>query len=230
RRLSRLPCGAAPGGKSLCRGQRHPRGPGHRQPERQPGAMADRGRPYAHTLPGGAGCMPGAGRTGACRARRGRPGVDRRRVGHLRCRKRDAVTLVSLIDHVVVAADTLERGVQWCEATLGVTPERGGEHSLMGTHNRLLRIATPQFPRAYLEIIAINTEASQPARRRWFDLDDPALRHQVHRQPRLVHFVASTADAAAALKALARLGIERGPLVAAERATPSGLLRWQISV
>jgi len=140
------------------------------------------------------------------------------------------VTLVSLIDHVVVAADTLERGVQWCEATLGVTPERGGEHSLMGTHNRLLRIATPQFPRAYLEIIAINTEASQPARRRWFDLDDPALRHQVHRQPRLVHFVASTADAAAALKALARLGIERGPLVAAERATPSGLLRWQISV
>ena len=140
------------------------------------------------------------------------------------------MTLVSMVDHVVVAADTLERGVQWCEATLGVTPERGGEHALMGTHNRLLHIATPQFPRAYLEIIAINAAAPPPARRRWFDLDDPALRHQVRQQPRLVHFVASTADAAAALKAVGRLGIERGRLVAAERATPAGLLRWQISV
>ena len=140
------------------------------------------------------------------------------------------MTLLSFVDHVVIAADTLERGVKWCEATLGVTPERGGEHALMGTHNRLLRIATPQYPRTYLEIIAINAAAAQPARRRWFDLDDPALRHQVHQQPRLVHFVASTEDAAAALKALTRLGIERSALLAAERATPAGPLRWQISV
>jgi hypothetical protein len=140
------------------------------------------------------------------------------------------VTLTSFVDHVVVAADTLERGVQWCEAALGVTPERGGEHGLMGTHYRLLRIATAQYPRTYLEIIAINAAAPQPGHRRWFDLDDPDLRHQVRQQPRLVHFVASTADAAEALKSLARLGIERGPLMAAERATPAGLLRWQISV
>jgi hypothetical protein len=120
--------------------------------------------------------------------------------------------------------------VQWCEATLGVTPEPGGEHVLMGTHNRLLRVATPRYPRAYLEIIAINSAAKVPARRRWFDLDDPDLQHHLRRQPRLVHFVAATADAAAALKRLGRLGIERGPLVAAERATPAGLLRWQISV
>ena len=140
------------------------------------------------------------------------------------------MTLSSFVDHVVIAADTLEHGVQWCEAALGVTPERGGEHALMGTHNRLLRIATAQYPRTYLEIIAVNAAARQPARRRWFDLDDPALRHEVRRQPRLVHFVASTPDAAAALKALARLGLERGPLVEAERATPAGLLRWQISV
>jgi hypothetical protein len=138
--------------------------------------------------------------------------------------------VASFIDHLVIAADTLDHGVQWCEATLGVTPGPGGEHALMGTHNRLLRIATPQYPRAYLEIIAIDSAARQPARRRWFDLDDLALQHQVHEQPRLVHFVARTADAAAALRALRLLGIERGPLVAAERASPAGLLRWQISV
>lgn len=134
------------------------------------------------------------------------------------------------VDHLVVAARSLDQGVQWCEATLGVTPGAGGEHPLMGTHNRLLRLATSDYPRAYLEIIAINSDARQPARRRWFDLDDPALQHQVRHQPRLVHFVASTADAAAALKALGRLGIDRGALVAADRATAGGLLRWQISV
>jgi hypothetical protein len=136
----------------------------------------------------------------------------------------------SRVDHLVVAARTLDQGVQWCEATLGVAPEAGGEHALMGTHNRLLRVATLDYPRAYLEIIAINSEAKQPRHRRWFDLDDPALRHDVLERPRLVHFVARTAEAAAALKALARLGIERGPLVAAERASPNGLLRWQISI
>jgi len=134
------------------------------------------------------------------------------------------------IDHLVVAAHTLEQGVQWCKATLGVTPRAGGEHPLMGTHNRLLPIATDQYPRAYLEIIAIDPEAPPPGRRRWFDLDDPALQHAVQQQPRLVHFVASTGDAAASLKALRQLGIERGPLVHADRPTTEGMLRWQISV
>jgi hypothetical protein len=45
-----------------------------------------------------------------------------------------------------------------------------------------------------------------------------------------VHFVASTNDAAGAVRALADLQIDRGRLLAAERPTPSGVLRWQISV
>ncbi|MEZ0308448.1 MAG: VOC family protein [Ramlibacter sp.] len=136
----------------------------------------------------------------------------------------------SQIDHLVVAASTLAQGVQWCEATLGVTPRAGGEHALMGTHNRLLQISAPGYPRAYFEIIAINPDAKAPGRSRWFDLDDPTLREAVTQQPRLIHFVASTVDATAASKALQRLGIERGPLVQAERPTPDGLLQWQISV
>jgi hypothetical protein len=134
------------------------------------------------------------------------------------------------IDHLVVAADTLDHGVQWCEATLGVTPAAGGEHAQMGTHNRLVRIATSDYPRAYLEIIAIDPTAEQPAGKRWFDLDDPVLQHEIRNQPRLVHFVARTPDAAAALKSLRAMGIERGALIAAERATPRGMLRWQISL
>jgi len=140
------------------------------------------------------------------------------------------MTVPAQVDHLVVAAETLDQGVQWCEATLGVVPRAGGDHPLMGTHNRLLPISTDRYPRAYLEIIAINPRARVPDRKRWFDLDDPQLRDGVRGQPRLVHFVARTGDAAAALKALHGLGIERGPLVQADRPTPEGLLRWRISV
>jgi hypothetical protein len=140
------------------------------------------------------------------------------------------VTNTSHIDHLVVVARTLDQGVQWCEATLGTTPGPGGEHPLMGTHNRLLRISTDAYPRAYLEIIAINPAAQPPGRRRWFDMDDQLLIQAVRVQPRLVHFVASTQDAPAALKSLRQLGIERGPLVHAERPGAAGMLRWQISV
>ena len=136
------------------------------------------------------------------------------------------MTAGSRLDHLVVAAHTLEHGVQWCADTLGVQPLPGGQHPLMGTHNRLLRIATSSYPLAYLEIIAIDPGAPAPPHRRWFDLDDPAMREAIRAQPRLIHFVARSAVAAAGLAALQGLGIERGPMAGAER----GALRWQISV
>src|SRR5215218_1565290 len=114
------------------------------------------------------------------------------------------------VDHLVVAAASLEEGAAWCEATLGVTPGAGGEHPLMGTHNRLLRIATVDHPRAYFEIIAVDpaVPAAPQGRRRWYDLDDAALRDTVRVQgPRLVHWVAQVPDMAEAVAALARLGI-----------------------
>ena len=137
------------------------------------------------------------------------------------------------IDHLVVVARTLELGVQWCEATIGITPGPGGEHASYGTHNRLFKIATPAHPLAYLEIIAINPAAARaknaPARR-WFDMDDAGLQAAVVAGPRLVHFVAGTSDIRAALGALGALGIERGPVVQASRHSRRGLLEWQITV
>ena len=138
------------------------------------------------------------------------------------------------VDHLVIMAASLEQGVAWCEATLGVTPGPGGEHPLMGTHNRLMRIATKDFPQAYLEIIAINSGASYAVftrARRWFDMDDPAIRERVQRDgPQLIHWVAAVDDIAATVAALAVQGIDRGEVLPASRQTPSGLLQWQISV
>jgi hypothetical protein len=55
-------------------------------------------------------------------------------------------------------AASLPEGVAWCEATLGVTPGPGGEHPLMGTHNRLLRIATAGFPQRLLRDHCYHTQ------------------------------------------------------------------------
>ena len=138
------------------------------------------------------------------------------------------------VDHLVVLAPSLAEGVAWCEATLGVVPGPGGEHPLMGTHNRLIPINTAAFPCAYLEIIAINREAV-PQRaagaKRWFDLDDETLQARLRTQgPQLAHWVAEVPDLPQALATLSAQGIDRGQVVAASRPTPQGLLRWQISV
>ncbi|MDH4448987.1 MAG: VOC family protein [Rhodoferax sp.] len=136
-------------------------------------------------------------------------------------------------DHLVVAAHTLEQGVQWCEATLGITPQSGGEHPQFGTHNALFKIATPAHPLAYFEIIAIQPGAKGPANpnaKRWFDLDSPALRAAVAQEPRLVHFVASTDAQQAARAALKNMGIDRGPALPASRRSRKGVLHWQITV
>jgi len=82
----------------------------------------------------------------------------------------------AVLDHLVVAAATLAEGVQWCEALLGVTPGPGGQHPLMGTHNRLFDISSEAFPQAFFEIIAIDPAAPPPGRARWFGLDTLDLR------------------------------------------------------
>ena len=138
------------------------------------------------------------------------------------------------VDHLVIAASRLDEGVAWCEHTLGITPGPGGEHPLMGTHNRLFSIASPHYPNAYFEVIAINTGAAcaiNTPSRRWFDLENEDLQLSLKQNgPQLVHFVASTPRALPAMKALASLGIDRGPLLAASRMTPQGSLSWQITV
>jgi len=137
------------------------------------------------------------------------------------------------IDHLVIVAKTLDHGVQWCEATMGITPGPGGEHALFGTHNRLFKITTPTNPLAYLEITAIDAGAARKSGatgKRWFDMDDAALQAAVADQPRLVHFVASTSDIQAGRTALRALDIDRGPAVQASRHSRRGLLQWQITV
>lgn len=140
----------------------------------------------------------------------------------------------TFVDHLVVVAASLEEGERWCERTLGLAPGPGGRHALMGTHNRLLRLASPAFPDSYMEIIAIEPGAPTERRanqRRWFDMDDPAFAQRIARDgPQLAHWVARTDDIAQACERWQRLGIDRGAAIATQRPSPQGRLAWQITV
>ncbi len=131
-----------------------------------------------------------------------------------------------VVDHLVVAAATLDEGAAWCQATLGVAPGPGGRHALMGTHNRLLSVASDTYAQAYLEILAIDAEAPAPERRRWFGLDDIDL----SAGPRLIHWVARSPMLDMHRWGLITLGLPPGEPVAFSRESVQGPLQWQLTV
>ena len=90
------------------------------------------------------------------------------------------------MDHLVVAAATLEEGVDYVQKVLGVAPQPGGKHERMGTHNCVLKLG----PKFYLEIIAIDPGAAAPLRARWYALDDKKMRATLLDGPRLITWVA----------------------------------------
>ena len=151
-----------------------------------------------------------------------------------------ALTIAAQFDHLVVLANSLDEGAQWCRATLGVIAQPGGAHALMGTHNLLVSLRGDAGPPAYLQILAVDPAADpafpvwprgQRPARRWFDVDEAALRERVRREgPQLVAWVARVPNLDLAALALARLEIDGGEILPMARATSTGLLAWRMAV
>lgn len=97
------------------------------------------------------------------------------------------------LDHLVVTAASLAAGATYVRDSLGVDPQKGGEHVRMGTHNMLLRLGDS----TYLEVLAPNPDAPVPAVPRWFGLDSM----QPGSAPALAAWVVRTTDIRAAVAA-----------------------------
>ena len=119
------------------------------------------------------------------------------------------------LDHLVIAAESLE--VPALERALGVPLSGGGKHVRMGTHNRVLRVDAG----AYLEVLAIDPQGSQPGRPRWFGLDAAATRALLADGPRLIHWVVRVDTTE-----LPPLPFDVGPWEAFQR----GDLSWKLTV
>ncbi len=94
------------------------------------------------------------------------------------------------LDHIVIAAHSLEQGVEYIRSELGIDVPKGGFHATMGTHNHLMQLGNE----AYLELIAINPDAEIPTHPRWFGLDEDLMRESLRRRPRLITWVMNTPD------------------------------------
>jgi hypothetical protein len=125
-----------------------------------------------------------------------------------------------MLDHLTIIAPSLALGVAHVFQQLGIEMSSGGKHPEMGTHNRLLRLGDNVF----IEVIAIDPEASPLSRVRWFGLDAAdAIEKTWTSGNRLNGWVARTHDLAALLK-------QHGKLLGRSTLVSRGSLSWHISV
>ncbi len=134
------------------------------------------------------------------------------------------------LDHIVIGAADLVQGRRWALERLGADPVLGGRHALMSTHNLLLRLDDTVGRERYLEIIAIDPDAPEPAHPRWFDLDQPRVRAGLVREPSLLAWVARSDDLDGDRGLLMDAGLDPGPVVTASRDTADVVLRWRITI
>lgn len=123
------------------------------------------------------------------------------------------------LDHLVVAARSLDEGVAVLQERLGVPLEPGGTHRTMGTHNALLLLDNG----IYLEVIARHPRPPEPPRPRWFGLDLPAVRARLDKGPCLLHWVVRTPHIDRWAERFSALS---GPVIPMSR----GRFTWRISV
>lgn len=139
-----------------------------------------------------------------------------------------------VVDHIAVTAPTLESGAAFVRECLGISPQTGGEHVRMGTHNLLLRLGDD----CYLEVIASNPAACAPARPRWFALDargadaGPALSAWVARTADIHATLAASCEALGSVEPMSRGSLEWLITIPRDGSLPLGgaapfLIEWR---
>jgi glyoxalase-like protein len=144
------------------------------------------------------------------------PRVQTAAVGSPAIASASAANLGVEVDHVMVAIDSLERGIALLRAATGLAPSYGGAHPGRGTQNALLSLGAGR----YLELIAPNPEdaagAAQAADFATFRVLTP------------IGWAVRTHDVNSLRAALVGRGLAGGQVVPGARLRPDGrTLRWR---
>jgi len=120
------------------------------------------------------------------------------------------------LDHLILGASDLSRGIQFIEQRTGVRAAFGGVHPGRGTHNALLSLG----PRCYLEILAPDPEQQTLA---WFRTL-PELT-----EPRLMGWMVHPNNLAPLAERLREADIACDGPIESSRQRPNGrTLRWKL--
>ena len=129
----------------------------------------------------------------------------------------------TVIDHLVFGCDDLQDGTSFLEQRLGAGFAGGGKHTLMATHNRLLKLQDS----IYFEAIAIDHEAVQKhggiGRKRWFSLDEDRTKQGLAQSPRPLTWVVAVDDI---YDAASKCGYDAGKITTMTR----GDLEWMLTI
>lgn len=126
------------------------------------------------------------------------------------------------LDHIGLAATTLEQGIAYVFERTGITVPLGGAHPGKGTHNAL----TATGDSSYLEIIAPDPSQAEPEFPRMFDQDSTATKAALMDGPRIQTYLLRTDDIERDMAIYREHGFDLGQSVSAAR----GALRWQIAL
>jgi len=124
------------------------------------------------------------------------------------------------IDHLVLAALSLDVGCRAVEAKTGVAPVFGGVHPGAGTHNALLSLGPP----TYLEVIARDPAQTDAP-------PSPLVPEELGDEPRLVAFAVGCDDIDAAVAALRAAGVTDAadPYGMTRRRPDGSVLSWRVA-
>ena len=125
----------------------------------------------------------------------------------------------SRIDHIVIGAANLISGTNILETKLSTKFSPGGEHQIMGTHNKLLKLQSD----IYLEVIANIPHVDKPSRPRWFSLDETRNKEKIKHSPKALCWVLEVDNIEDTVK---KCGYNPGEILQLSR----DALTWKVTV
>lgn len=135
--------------------------------------------------------------------------------GNLLSQSENLVSATSAVDHLLLGAADLDRGIAWVEKLTGVKATMGGSHPGVGTRNALLSLGG----RRYLELVA--PDPAQSAYNFLIDVRKLA-------EPRLITWAAATVDINSSTKNAREGGYQIFGPREGSRARPDGtVLKWK---